>query len=72
MFIDDEEVENFCGSNNLVYYETSEKDGKNIKKCLKLLKCLKFKDVVVEGKVFESENYSNNNLLFSSIINDKK
>ena len=73
--VDAEDVENFCMRNNLVYYETSAKDGQNINKVFKIIgnKLYEgFKDGVVEGKVFESENYNKDNLMYSSIINNKE
>ena len=63
-----EEIDDFCKRNNLIYYETSAKDGKNINDVFKNIGKKLIEDVN-DGKNIEKEN--NNNLNLNNEKNDE-
>ena len=74
--VNEEDIEKFANNNNLMYFETSAKDGKNIDECFyfiaeKLLKQFENKDDKEEKdkNVINSDNLKNNGVV---LIGDKK
>ena len=73
--VSEEEIENFAKNNNLMYFETSAKDGKNIDECFyfiaeKLVKQFENKDQDDNKKnLINNENLKKNTVV---IIGDKK
>ena len=73
--VSEEEIENFAKNNNLMYFETSAKDGKNIDECFyfiaeKLVKQFENKDQDDNKKnMINNENLKKNTVV---IIGDKK
>jgi small GTP-binding protein len=74
--VNEEDIEKFANNNNLMYFETSAKDGKNIDECFyfiaeKLLKQFENKDDKEEKdkNVINSDNLRNNGVV---LIGDKK
>jgi small GTP-binding protein len=74
--VNEEDIEKFANNNNLMYFETSAKDGKNIDECFyfiaeKLLKQFENKDDKEDKdkNVINSDNLRNNGVV---LIGDKK
>ena len=74
--VNEEDIEKFANNNNLMYFETSAKDGKNIDECFyfiaeKVLKQFENKDDKEEKdkNVINSDNLRNNGVV---LIGDKK
>jgi small GTP-binding protein len=74
--VNEEDIEKFANNNNLMYFETSAKDGKNIDECFyfiaeKLLKQFENKDDKEDKdkNVINSDNLRNNGIV---LIGDKK
>ena len=57
-----EDVDDFCKRNNLIYYETSAKDGKNINDVFKNIGKKLIEEFNDDGKNIEKENNNNLNL----------